>query len=668
MKKIETYLPLLKKWQTWLIILLLSSSLFRFWNLGFIKEYVFDEVYHAFTAKMYSLQRYEAWVWWESPPEGVAYEWTHPPLAKVIMSWGIDMFGGPGEMPDKARDPKTLLTPSSFGWRFYSAVFGVLGTLAIFLFTSKVFNNKWIGIIASFLFTFDILPLVQSRTAMNDIFAVTFLLFSYYFFLQRTSKGLPYTPASPLLSYKLPIRYWLLGSIFLGCAVASKWTSFFGIGIFVLYHAITVIYHLIQLYFHYHNSLHEVADSVLRRNKILNISKKIGGLLLKVIPLQIVYGLLFVGLVPLIIYLLSYWQLFTLKIYDYKGNSLAEEIQRTSDSTTYDNQQLESIRQGKCMKDEYTNCDANLVEEGIAKREREIGIWRVFNSKNPYLADRFFIWWGVQKQMWWYHTNLKASHNYTSQWWTWPLDLRPVWFYVKYCGSTDTNLDTDCKASLRYYKTERTIGDVYTMGNPIIFWLIFPVLGYVAYSMTGSYRKWFYMIIPAMILMLIQWNLTMTRPAEMKGIWDYTGIVAQAVLPQIILFAMLLFLFLLVANLFEVLLSKKEPEEEHLKKQHLSYFIGVFICLLAFSGLWLPWARSPRIMFFYHFLPPVTFFYPVLAYALFRYYKKSNMHAFFVVVYLILVVTSFVYFYPHVTGALVPEAQRELYNWLPSWK
>src|SRR5579872_2340122 len=38
-------------------------------------------------------------------------------------------------------------------------------------------------------------------------------------------------------------------------------------------------------------------------------------------------------------------------------------------------------------------------------------------------------WWDLQKAMYWYHHNLKATHPYSSTWWTWPLELRPVSYY-----------------------------------------------------------------------------------------------------------------------------------------------------------------------------------------------------------------------------------------------
>src|SRR5260221_7420806 len=70
-----------------ILILILGFATFsRIFNIWYPTGYVFDEVYHAFTAKEYLLNHKEGWEWWNSPPAGVAYEWTHPPLAKEIMA------------------------------------------------------------------------------------------------------------------------------------------------------------------------------------------------------------------------------------------------------------------------------------------------------------------------------------------------------------------------------------------------------------------------------------------------------------------------------------------------------------------------------------------------------------------------------------------------------
>ena len=49
-----------------------------------------------------------------------------------------------------------------------------------------------------------------------------------------------------------------------------------------------------------------------------------------------------------------------------------------------------------------------------------------------------------------YHKNLEATHPYQSVWWQWILDIRPIWYYVKY--------------------NENTMQTISAMGNPIIFW------------------------------------------------------------------------------------------------------------------------------------------------------------------------------------------------------
>ncbi len=40
----------------------------------------------------------------------------------------------------------------------------------------------------------------------------------------------------------------------------------------------------------------------------------------------------------------------------------------------------------------------------------------------------FAQWVELQKQIEYYHSHLKATHPYQSQWWEWPLTLRPVWY------------------------------------------------------------------------------------------------------------------------------------------------------------------------------------------------------------------------------------------------
>ncbi len=94
--------------------------------------------------------------------------------------------------------------------------------------------------------------------------------------------------------------------------------------------------------------------------------------------------------------------------------------------------------------------------------------------------------WELTQQMYWYHSSLTSPHCAGSPWWSWPLDLKPVyWFF----GSAQGGLN----------------GYIYDAGNPILFWLALPAaaivgglavrlrsatLGVVALAMLAQYVAW----------------------------------------------------------------------------------------------------------------------------------------------------------------------------------
>jgi dolichyl-phosphate-mannose--protein O-mannosyl transferase len=142
----------------------------------------------------------------------------------------------------------------------------------------------------------------------------------------------------------------------------------------------------------------------------------------------------------------------------------------------------------------------------------------------------------------------------------------------------------------------------------------------------------------------------------------------RAVLPQLFLFGMLLTLLLALLHFGERSLVRNKTSDQTHEPVNLASALPLILCFIAFAGYWLPWARSPRIMFFYHFFPPMTFFYPLIGYVLYRMYEYSHKGRVIVLIYCAIVLLSFCYFYPHVTGWLMPVPQREAYFWLNSWK
>lgn len=278
-----------------LLTLLVFSALTRFWNLNWPTNFYFDEVYHAFTAKEMLRGNPAAWEWWNTPPEGFAYEWTHPPLAKLGMVLGMKVFG-----------------ENAFGWRFPGAILGVGSTLLVFLIGQRLFANASFAFLAAFLFSLDGLPLVMARIGMNDSYFLFFVLAATYFFLNERV---------------------IFSSFTLGLALASKWSAVWAVPVLL--------------------ATHFLMGKRLKKNY------------------------LFFLVLPPLVYLFSYWPFFT------SGHS-----------------------------------------------------WEQFIE--------------VQKQMWWYHTNLEATHPFTSSWWSWPLMLRPVWLFVDY--------------------QKEAVANIYAMGNPLIWW------------------------------------------------------------------------------------------------------------------------------------------------------------------------------------------------------
>ncbi len=171
-------------------ILILATAL-RFVNLSHPNTYIFDEVYHGFTAKEYLHNHIEAWEWWTTPPQGVAYEWTHPPVAKYGMVLGM-LFLGEGEL----------------GYRIGSAIMGVLGIFGMYLLVLSVTKNQKFALLSAFLMTIEGTHIAQSRIAMNDSYMLTFYLYSIYFAINSK---------------------WKLASILFGLALGSKWSAIYGL-------------------------------------------------------------------------------------------------------------------------------------------------------------------------------------------------------------------------------------------------------------------------------------------------------------------------------------------------------------------------------------------------------------------------------------------------------
>jgi len=157
----------------------------------YLSETFFDEIYFVRTAEQYlNLQ--------------VPYEWTHPPLGKLIIASGISIFGY-----------------NPFGWRIMGAIFAMLMIPLIYILGKKLFGT-WIGAFASaFLLTFDFMHFTMARIATVDTYVVFFTLASQLFFLIYLKDVLKNGWKTPVLPFFLAVLFFALG-------FSTKWLVLYG--------------------------------------------------------------------------------------------------------------------------------------------------------------------------------------------------------------------------------------------------------------------------------------------------------------------------------------------------------------------------------------------------------------------------------------------------------
>ena len=291
--------------RTLLVALLLAavSAAFRLPRLGFPGEEVFDEVYHARTALQYLHGE---------PPT----EWVHPPTAKLLIAVGVWRFGY-----------------DAWAWRLMPALAGIALAPVFFMLARRVLATERAALLASVLLLADGVYLVQSRTAMTNIFAVLFQVAAALCILEAALRDRLHAG-------------WMAGAgLFLGLALSTRWTSLWA----------TAFLGLVLV--------------VLRGRRILA-------------PRELALTVLAFAALPIGLYVLSY---------------------------------VPWMRQG------------HRLQELLP----------------------------LQRAIWRYHADLKASHPYFSKWYTWPWLYRPTWYYYQPEGCF--------------------VRGIVALGNPAVWWVSVPV-------------------------------------------------------------------------------------------------------------------------------------------------------------------------------------------------
>ncbi|MDP4145258.1 MAG: glycosyltransferase family 39 protein [Bacillota bacterium] len=232
---------------------------------SYLTGMIFDEIYHARTA-------------YEQLHLLGMFEWTHPPLGKLIIAVGVALFG---------MDP--------FGWRVMGTLFGIGMIPIMYFFGKRLFKKAEYAFLAAFLMTFDFMHFTQTRIATVDVFGVFFIMLMYYFMFKFID-----TDVNREGNKKALIAFALSGISF-ALAVATKWIGIYGgAGLAILF-----IKEIMDRYKEYKS-----AQVALKKQNPRGDSYKINrSIVMNFADIQIktvIAGVIFFIIVPVIVYICSY--------------------------------------------------------------------------------------------------------------------------------------------------------------------------------------------------------------------------------------------------------------------------------------------------------------------------------------------------------------------------
>jgi len=195
---------------------------------SYLNSTYFDEIYHARTA-------------YEHQNGMATYEWTHPPLGKVLMMFGIEIFG---------------MNP--FGWRFMGVLMGVLMLPVIYLMAKQLGASTGVSTLAMVLLSLDSMHFTQTRIATIDSYAVFWIMLMYLFMFRYAKMSFN---RQPLWKTLIPLA---LCGITMGISWATKWIGLYAsVGLAVIF-----FWSFIKRYFEHRDMLDSISDSYVYRDEV----------------------------------------------------------------------------------------------------------------------------------------------------------------------------------------------------------------------------------------------------------------------------------------------------------------------------------------------------------------------------------------------------------------
>jgi predicted membrane-bound dolichyl-phosphate-mannose-protein mannosyltransferase/Gpi18-like mannosyltransferase len=395
--------------------------------------------------------------------------------ALLLVSTG-DNGGGPSLVSIDAGS-------NAFAWRLAGIIFGSALVAIIYLFTATLFSRRRIAVLAALFVTFDGMSYVMSRISMNDIYAATFIVAAYALFWQIWSGRWARS------------AWWVLPlvGITIGLAAATKWVGWYAlIGLWVLVLArselgrfllvagigfltviagfgapwpflvVCILALVLALLLVWRRPIRLSPQDVLALPPIGVVGGGIG--LAFAIAYPMVQGREPRSAVEFIFAFLARgaqaawptWIMLAVAGLLLMGRAWRSARDPASDRRWYMPGEMGGFAWpwvGACL----------LV----------LPLLVYFIAYIPYLQLGHGIatqnlgpgyGWSLdemQSQMFGYHFGLQAGHPAASPWWSWPLDLKPVWFYS-------------------HSYDDRLMAVIYNGGNPILFWAGIPAVVWCA--------------------------------------------------------------------------------------------------------------------------------------------------------------------------------------------
>ncbi len=410
-------------------------------------EKIFDEVYYPRAAAEY-LAHVD--VGGHGP-----YEYTHPPLTKLIVALSILLFGG---LP--AGD-------TTLGWRFLNVVIGALMLPLAYAFLKRITGSTLAASLAAALLLFDGFRFVQARIATPEItVAVLALAVLYAFYRWWTDSDANLPAQRDRTTY--PRRFAAMYAAGLLVAVVAAWfvpalgTTHAGLEWLGPARAVMFAYLAIAAYF--------VAWFIAARAVPAAAPR----------PTPPAWWLTALG-VACALLIASKWN-GILDVAVVVGLSSFVVLQRYAKGQPWYGNPF-GFRLDVLFTWLVTICGAVYLLSYL-----------------PYFAlgHNFVDLIELQHAMYAYHHALVATHPYASPWWSWPLLLKPISYYYATFAPYKTSFGaTDC-----------CVAEIVALPNPLVWWTGLISVPFVAFLAWKERSRGFLLLAAAYVMQWLPWALS----------------------------------------------------------------------------------------------------------------------------------------------------------------